>query len=140
MAVPSLAEAQAKPTKPRTANHPVGETIESHLGKGYDALKQDSYSVAATEFRAALRLDPELTLRARFPLAVALFELHEPAEARKEFGAVHKEVGDHPNILYYLGRLDLEERKFSGAIANLNEAAVKPPFPDTAYYLGFAYL
>jgi tetratricopeptide (TPR) repeat protein len=117
----------------------VGETIESHLGKGYDALKQDSYSVAATEFRAALRLDPKLTLRARFPLAVALFELHQPADARKEFEAVRRETGDHPNILYYLGRLDLEERKFAGAIANLNQAAGKPPFPDTAYYLGFAY-
>src|SRR5260370_21481009 len=63
----------------------TSETLESHLGKGYDALKQDSYSVAATEFRAALRMDPKLTLRARFPLAVALFELHQPAEASREF-------------------------------------------------------
>jgi len=139
LGISSLGQGQAKAKAPRTPNHRAGETIESHLGKGYDALKQDSYALAAAEFRAALRLDPKLTLRARFPLAVALFELHEPADARKEFGAVHKEVGNHPNILYYLGRLDLEERKFSGAIANLNEAAVKPPFPDTAYYLGFAY-
>jgi tetratricopeptide (TPR) repeat protein len=137
---PSLVHAQAKPKAPRTANRASGETIDSHLGKGYDALKQDSYALAAAEFRAALRLDPKLTLRARFPLAVALFELHQPADARKEFEAVRREVGDHPNILYYLGRLDLEERKFAGAIANLNPAAAKPPFPDTAYYLGFAYL
>ncbi len=139
--VPCFAGAQAKPAPakaPQPRRH-TGETVESHLGEGYDALKQDSYSVAAAEFRAALRIDPTLTLRARFPLAVALFEMHEPGEARKELEAVRREVGDHPNILYYLGRLDLEERKFSGAIVNLKFAAAKPPFPDTAYYLGFAY-
>ena len=116
-----------------------GETVEAHLGKGYEALKQDSYSVAATEFRAALRLDPKLTLRARFPLAVALFEMHDNAASRREFELVRRETGEHPNVLYYLGRLDSEERKFAGAIANLEKAAAKPPFPDTAYYLGFAY-
>ena len=47
--------------------------------------------------------------------------------------------GDHPNILYYLGRLDIETRDFASAIKNLNAAMAKPPFPDTAYYLGFAY-
>src|SRR5882672_6021877 len=139
LTLPSFAHAQAKTKTPRTGSRPAGQTIESHLGKGYDALKQDSYAVAAVEFRAALRIDPKLTLRARFPLAVALFELHQPAAARKELEAARREVGDHPNILYYLGRLDLEERKFAGAVANLSQAAAKPPFPDTAYYLGFAY-
>ena len=114
-------------------------TPEAHLGKAYDSLKQDRYDEAASEFRAALKLDPTLTLRARFPLAVALFEMKKFDEARQEFEAVHREVGDHPNVLYYLGRVDLEERKFEGAIRNLNEAAAKPPFPDTAYFLGYAY-
>jgi tetratricopeptide (TPR) repeat protein len=117
----------------------VGDTPEAHLGKGYDALRQDMYEVAVGEFRAALQLDPSLTLKARFPLAVALFELHRSDEARRELEAVRHEVGDHPNVLYYLGRLDLEDRNFEGAIRNLSKAASKPPFPDTAYYLGFAY-
>jgi tetratricopeptide (TPR) repeat protein len=120
----------------------AADTPEAHLGKGYDALKQDMYEVAITEFRAALQLDPGLVLRARFPLAVALFELHRSEEARQELEAVRQEVGDHPNILYYLGRLDLEDRNFESAIRNLKIAAAakpKPPFPDTAYYLGFAY-
>jgi tetratricopeptide (TPR) repeat protein len=120
--------------KPTAADRP-----EAHLGKGYDALRQDRYDVAASEFRAALALDPTLVLRARFPLAVALFELHKFDEARQEFEAVRRETGDHPNVLYYLGRLDLEDRDFGGAIQNLNQAAAKPPFRDTAYYLGFAY-
>jgi Flp pilus assembly protein TadD len=120
----------------------VPDTPEAHLGKGYDALKQDRYEEAVTEFDAALRLDPGLTLRARFPLAVALFELHHSEESRREFDIVRKEVGDHPNVLYYLGRLDVEERNFESAIRNLKTAAAakpKAPFPDTAYYLGFAY-
>jgi Flp pilus assembly protein TadD len=112
---------------------------EAHLGKGYDALRQDRYDEAATEFRAALRLDPKLVMRARFPLAVALFELKQSGEARREFEAVRREIGEHPNVSYYLGRLDLMDQDFEGAIRNLNQAIGKPPFPDTTYYLGLAY-
>jgi tetratricopeptide (TPR) repeat protein len=119
---------------------PPAAPAEAHLGKGYEALKQEQYDVAAGEFRAALELDSSLVLRARFPLAVALFESHQSAEARQEFEAVRKETGDHPNVLYYLGRLDLGDRNFAGAIRNLTQAAAKPPFPDTTYYLGYAYL
>jgi tetratricopeptide (TPR) repeat protein len=115
------------------------DTPEAHLGKGYDALRQDRYDEAAGEFRAALGLDPKLVMRARFPLAVALFELKESAEARREFETVRQEIGDHPNVSYYLGRLDLMDQNFAGAIRNLNQAIAKPPFPDTAYYLGLAY-
>ena len=78
-------------------------------------------------------------MRARFPLAVALFELKRPDDARREFEAVRKEIGDHPNVDYYLGRLDLQAQNFAGAVRNLTNAAEKPPFPDTNYYLGFAY-
>jgi tetratricopeptide (TPR) repeat protein len=124
---------------PSAAKPSAKDTAESHLGKGYDALKQDRYDLAADEFRAALELDPKLVLRARFPLAVALFEMKKPEEARREFEAVRREVGDHPNISYYLGRLDLEALNFEGAIQNLNKAMEKPPFPDAAYYLGYAY-
>lgn len=126
--------------EPSAGNAATADTPEAHLGKGYDALKQDRYEAAASEFRAALALDPKLVLRARFPLAVALFELHKPDEARREFEAVRREAGDHPNVLYYLGRLDLADGNFEDAIRNLTKAAAKPPFPDTAYYLGYAYL
>jgi len=125
------------PSKQKEA--PSSDAAETHLGRGYDALKQDRYDAAVTEFRAALALDPKLVLRAQFPLAVALFELHKPDEARKELETVRRETGDHPNVLYYLGRLDLEERKFDSAIKNLADAVANAPFPDTAYYLGFAY-
>jgi len=136
---PGRAAPQAASQEVPGANSTSGETPEAHLGKGYDALKLDRYDVAVSEFRAALEIDPKLVLRARFPLAVALFEQHKSDEARREFEIVQREVGEHPNVLYYLGRLDLENRAFEKAIRNLNEAVVKPPFPDTAYYLGFAY-
>jgi tetratricopeptide (TPR) repeat protein len=134
LGIVKAASEETPPAKPATS-----DTTEAHLGKGYDALKLDRYEEAVREFRAALESDPSLTLRARFPLALALFELHKPDEARRELEAVRHEVGDHPNVLYYLGRLDLDDRNFDGAIHNLKEAAVRPPFPDTAYYLGYAY-
>ncbi len=126
---------QAKDSTPAAV-----ETVDTHLGKGYDALKQDRYDEAIQEFRIALAADPSLVLRARFPLAVALFESHKTEEARREFDMVRRQVGDHPNVSYYLGRLDLDSLDFAGAIRNLNKAVSKPPFPDTAYYLGYAYL
>ena len=116
------------------------DSPESHLGRGYDALRDDRYDTAAEEFRAALKIDPKLTLRARFPLAVALFELKRSDEARQEFEAVRAETGDHPNVAYYLGRLDVDEQHYESAIKNLSAAAEDPPYPDTSYYLGFAYL
>lgn len=118
----------------------TADTAESHLGKGYDALRQEQYDIAAAEFRSALQLDPTLVMRARFPLAVALFELKQSAEARREFETVRRQAGDHLNISYYLGRLDLTDQNYASAIRNLNQAMAHPPFPDTSYYLGVAYL
>ena len=119
----------------------VADTPEAHLGKGYDALEQEMYEVAVSEFRAALQLDPSLVWKARFPLADALFELHRSGEARREFEKIRHEEGDDPRVLYYLGRLDLDDRNYASAILNLKVAAAakpSPPFPETAYYLGFA--
>jgi tetratricopeptide (TPR) repeat protein len=121
------------------ANAAPADSRDAHLGRGYDALRDDRYEVAAAEFRAALKLDPKLALRARFPLAVALFEMKRRDEARKEFETVRRETGDHPNVSYYLGRIDLDDQQFDSAIRSLSQAVANAPFPDTAYYLGFAY-
>lgn len=115
------------------------DTPEAHLSKGYDALRLERYEVAVAELRAALTGDPALSLRARFPLAVALFELHQSDDARRELELVRRDVGNHPNVFYYLGRLDLDDHEYGSAVRNLNLAAAKPPFPDTAYFLGYAY-
>jgi len=52
---------------------------------------------------------------------------------------MRKAVGDQPSVLYYLGRLDLDEHDYKKAMTNLNKASAKPACPDTAYYLGLAY-
>jgi len=118
----------------------ASDSAAEHVSKGYEALKVDNYEAAARELQAALDLDPSLVMKARFPLGVALFEMHKTTDARREFEAVRRDAGEQPGVSYYLGRLDIEERKYEAAIRNLNNAAAKPPFPDTPYYLGFAYL
>jgi Flp pilus assembly protein TadD len=122
------------------ASQQNADSLQVHLGNGYEALKQEQYETAEKEFRAALALDASLAMRARFPLAIALFEQHKFAESRQELESVRQVTGDQTGISYYLGRLDLEERNYSSAVENLVKASARPPFPDTAFYLGLAYL
>ncbi len=83
----------AKSQTKTAAQSAPANSPDAHLGRAYDALRDDRYEVAAAEFRAALKIDPKLTLRARFPLAVALFEMKKPEEARQEFEAVQYQLG-----------------------------------------------
>lgn len=122
------------------ATKPSVDTPEVHLARGHDDFKNTRYQDAIREFRAALALDPTLVVQARFPLAVAFFILRDVVNARKEFELVRTRTGDDPNLYYYLGRLDLMEGKLDSAIRNLTLASSKPPFPDTALYLGYTYL
>ena len=74
----------ARPLQAQQANaSSASGPAEVHLGKGYEALKQDRYDVAVTEFRAALKANPKLVLRARFPATMWL------ANFRCSFGANH---------------------------------------------------
>src|ERR1035438_3822077 len=91
---PVFANAQA--AQPTTAA-PAATTADEYVGKGYEALRPDRYDAAVDEFALALRIDPKLALRARFPMAVALFELHKNADARRELETVQREAGSHPN-------------------------------------------
>ena len=135
-----LSSWRAEGQSPDSGKTSTGNSADVHLGNGYEALRQERYEAAEKEFRAALAIDPELVMRARFPLAVALFEQHKSVESRREFENVRKAVGEKPGVLYYLGRLDLEEHKYKNAILNLSKASSHPPFPDTTFYLGLAYL
>ena len=118
----------------------ASSSVDAHLARGHDDLNNNRYQQAEAEFRAALALDPKLTVRARFPLAVTLFALQDRDEARKQFELIRSETGDDPNLNYYLGRLDLAEGSVESAIRNLTLAVAHPPFPDTPYYLGYACL
>ena len=123
----------------KSASGASKETPELHLARGHDDLKTNRYEAAVREFQAALALDPHLTVRARFPLAVALFSIQDREQSRSELEKVRAEVGDDPSVMYYLGRLDLMDGNLDAAITKLTVAAADPPFPDAAYYLGYAY-
>lgn len=120
--------------------NPLENTADAHLARAHDAFQNHRLQEAEREFRAALALNPNLTVQARFPLAVVLFELQDVNGARSEFEKVRARTGDDPNLNYYLGRLDLMEADLPSAIHNLTLAAANPPFPDTDLYLGFGYL
>ena len=61
-------------------------------------------------------------------------------EARRQFEQVRKLAGESRYVTYYLGRLDLLSNDYSSAIRRLDSVAEDPPFPDTAFYLGVAYI
>jgi tetratricopeptide (TPR) repeat protein len=114
-------------------------SAQIHLGRGYDHIEKEQYQPAADEFKAALALDPRL-IRARYQLAVCNFALGRRTEARSEFERVQSELPGQSSVVYYLGRLDLLDHSFDRAVQRLRSVAADPPFPDTAYYLGSAYL
>ena len=129
-------EASRESGKPQV----TAKSAELHLGRGYEAMRNERYDEAVIEFRAALAIDSTLVMRARFPLGVALFEQRNYPASRAEFEKVRQEAGEQPGLFYYLGRIDQEEHDYKRAIANLSKAAAAPPFPDTFFYLGLAYL
>lgn len=115
------------------------DQVESHVGKGYEHVQNNQFLRAVKEFQAALALDPTL-VRVRYQLAVSYFALQQFEAARQEFERLRRETAADPGVIYYLGRLDLMEEHIDSAIPRLEKVASEPPFPDTAYYLGSAYL
>jgi tetratricopeptide (TPR) repeat protein len=113
--------------------------VQSHIGKGYQFVQNGQFQQAAQEFEAALKLDAGLT-RIRYQLGVSYFALQQWPDARREFERLRRETTAEPGVLYYLGRLDLQEENPDRAIQLLKKIADDPPFPDTSYYLGTAYL
>jgi len=121
------------------AEPPGQPDAQAHLGKGYEFEKDDRFADAANEFAAALALNTKLS-GARYQLAVCYFALGRHDDARREFGQLLLETHDDPSVIYFIGRLDLAEHNADAAIRGFHRVVAKPPFPDTAYYLGAAYL
>ena len=113
--------------------------LEAHLSRGSDLMHQQLYDAAATEFEEALKIQPS-DPRAHFQYAVCLLSLGRNDEARAQFEQAKKIGGESRYITYYLGRLDLLSNDYAAAIKRLNTLAQNPPFPDTAFYLGVAYI
>jgi tetratricopeptide (TPR) repeat protein len=113
--------------------------VQSHVGKGYEFVQNGQFQQAVQEFQAALDLDPGLT-QIRYQLGVSYFALQQWPESRQEFERLQREAAVDSGVIYYLGRLDLQEENLDGAINRLEKIVSDPPFSDTSYYLGSAYL
>ncbi len=112
---------------------------DPHLARGMQLMQQQLFEAAANEFQQAVTRDPA-NPRARLELAVCLLQLGRNEEARREFEKLQKQTGESRYITYYLGRLDLLSDDYKSAIQRLGSVAEHPPFPDTAFYLGTAYI
>jgi len=119
--------------------HAQQPEMEAHLGKGTQLMQQQLFEAAAKEFEQALTLNPS-DARAHFQFAVCLLSLGRNDEARQQFEQVRKLGGESRYITYYLGRLDLLSNDYTSAIRRLGSVVEDPPFPDTAFHLGVAYV
>jgi Flp pilus assembly protein TadD len=102
-------------------------------------LHDQLYEAAAKEFEQAFTLDPK-NAGAHFEDAVCLLALGRNDDARAQFEQAEKLKGPSRYVTYYLGRLDLLANDYPSAIKRLNAVALNPPFPDTAFHLGVAYV
>ncbi len=121
---------------PASAQQPGAE---AHLGKGTQLMHQQMYEAAGQEIEQALALEPN-NAAAHYDYAVCLLAQGQNDDARKQFELVTKLKGESPYVTYYLGRLDLLSNDYASAIKRLSSVAEKPPVPDTAFYLGAAYV
>lgn len=112
---------------------------EGHVSRGTQLMHEQLYEAAASEFEQALALEAADS-RARFQYAVCLLSLGRNDEARSQFERVQKQTGESRYVTYYLGRLDLLANDYASAIKRLGSVAKDPPFPDTAFHLGVAYI
>lgn len=112
---------------------------DAHLSRGAELMQKQLFDQAAAEFEKAIALSPA-DPRAHFQYAVCLLSVGRNDEARKQFDEVKKLNGDSPYLTYYFGRLDLMSDDFASAIKLLGSVVEKPPFPDTSFHLGVAYV
>jgi len=110
-----------------------------HLSRGAQLMHDQMFEAASNEFQQALAAHPE-DPRARFQYAVCLLSLGRNDDARSEFELLQKQAGRTPYITYYLARLDLLSNDYVSAVRRFSSITKTPPFPDTAFHLGVAYI
>ena len=126
--------------QPETPQAPAQRSgDEAHLSRGVELMQDQLFESAASEFEQALALNPQ-DPRAHLQYAVCLLSLGRNDEARGQFEQVRKLAGDSRYVAYYLGRLDLLSNDYASAIRRLGSLAEDPPFPDTAFRVGVAYI
>jgi tetratricopeptide (TPR) repeat protein len=109
------------------------------VGKAARLMQERLFSEAGVEFEQALAGDPE-NGEVRFQYATCLFAQGRNDDAREQFEAARRRLGDSPGLHYYLGRLDFLAGRFADAIRELRAADANPAAPQAAFYLGLALL
>ncbi|MDQ3745959.1 MAG: tetratricopeptide repeat protein, partial [Acidobacteriota bacterium] len=102
--------------KPRASAADAREQAYRANNLGVALLEQFKYREGAEEFRRALRLDPRLTL-ARINLAIALYNLPDPAGAESEARAAASAAPDAPQPQYILGLVARSQSRTDEAVA-----------------------
>lgn len=92
----------------------------------------DPYEQRQIQYRPS---DPEIS---------AAFARHlegHTDEARTRISAVLTDKPNNAEALYYMGRIDLDQKKYDDALIRLKEASrLDPKLPDVAAHLAMAYL
>ena len=116
-----------------------GPGAEAHLSRGVQFMQDQLFEAAASEFEQTLALNAK-DPKAHLQFAVCLLSLGRNDEARRQFEQVRQLTGESRYVTYYLGRLDVLSNDYASAIKRLGSVAEDPPFPDTAFHLGVAYI
>ena len=116
-----------------------GAGVEAHVSRGVQLMQEQLFEAAATEFEQALAINA-YGPKAHLELGVCLLSLGRNDEARRQFEQVRKLAGESGYLTYYLGRLDLLANDYLSAVKRLGSVVEDPPFPDTAFHLGVAYI
>lgn len=81
----------------------------------------------------AFRRSGSLPERDRFTLAMALVNLGELGEARAELEKLSSLRPEQPLYLYWLGRLDYDQRRYEDAVAKLRRVVELDPWSSRGY-------
>jgi serine/threonine protein phosphatase PrpC/TolA-binding protein len=86
----------------------------------------------------------QIQYRPRDPDVLSAYALHlegRSAEARERFNAALTANPSNAEALYYLGRIDLDQKKYDDAVTHMKEAAkLDAKLPDVWAYIATAYL
>jgi tetratricopeptide (TPR) repeat protein len=115
----------------------AAEADLAHAAELY-ALLGDIYFVglrmdyAARALRRADAIAP-LEERDRFTLAMALVELGDTAGARTQLDTLHRSHPERPLYLYWLARMDYDQRRYEDSVARLSRVIRLDPQSYRAY-------
>ncbi len=126
--------ARAEEAVKKYPNDPRGHIV---LGSAYLEVGEDQE--AAEEFKAAIRLAPELWL-SHYGLGNAYVVLGETKNAIKEFKLAIKLAPEESDPYYVLGKLYLDNKKYDEALKILEKAvSMENGAADSMYLLGQVY-